>query len=1154
MSTIAERLASLSRERRVLLLRRLREEGIDPLLIPPAPSPPEADRFPLSYAQEHLWLLHQMLPEEDRAAYNLAAAARLRGRLDPGVLERSMRVLEQRHDALRTVFAYEEGRPLQVVRPGAQLPWAVVEVEGADPEVELERHIREETARAFDLAGGPPARATLFRLSPTDHLLLVVIHHIAADGWSMEVMIREVPAIYRALAEGRDPALPPLPIRYGDYARWERAVLDDTLLEDALAYWRDALRPPLPVCDLPTDRPRPPRRSYRGEVERFTLPVGLRGALLEVGREHSATLFMVLLAGLAALLRRYTGQEDLVVGSPVAGRERPETEGLIGHFLNTLALRIDLSGEPSFAGLLHRVRDTTLSAFARQHVPFTRVVEAVRPERDPGRPTLFQLLFVLRSAMAGEMEIPGLVVTPVDVHPGIATYDLTFSLLEEGEDISGLVSYNADLFDPATVRALLRHWECLLLHAAAAPHEPVARLRIVDTADTPAAIPSERGDLRMAHGAFEAQAARAPGAVAVVCGGRRLTYGELDREAGRLASRLRALGVGAGTLVGVRMQRTPELVAAILGVLKAGGAYVPLDPAYPAARLAEMAARSRLELVLSDEPVDPSAFGGAMVLVLPDEPVATPDAPEPPPPDLPGDALAYVIFTSGSTGIPKAVAMPHASVARYLDSIQSALGVTPEDAYLHVASFSFSSSVRQLLAPLSRGARVVLATREDTASAHRLLELVRTEGVTVLDTVPTLLRQCAQALREADAVTRDRLLDNRLRLIVSSGEMLTWDVVQGWPERIRNRVVMLNVYGQTETIGVSCYPVPHSSEERSGRVPVGSPLAHVRVRILDAQGEPIPTGAPGVLHVAGPGVAAGYLEEGGIRPVLTVPDPFLPGERLYPTGDVARLRSDGTLEIVGRADRQAKVRGVRVDLHEVEGVLLRHPRVQRAVVVAREEEGRTRLVAYVVTAGDVETRELRARVAEALPEYMAPGAFVRLDSLPTSANGKLDYARLPAGGPEHDADPPPAGSLVERVLARVWGEVLGIPEVDPHDNLFEVGGDSIASMEIAWRLGRLGLAVTPRDLFLKQSVVALAAQMREEIAARAAALEKAVDGRMAPDWTPAPGEEPPERAAIELGAPEVERLSAGLAALGARDLGDALLALVVRAYARASGS
>jgi amino acid adenylation domain-containing protein len=1070
-----------------------------------------ATRFPLSFAQQRLWFLYQFDPAS--AVYNMSSVFRLEGALDADVLERALVEIVRRHEALRTVFAVEDGEPLQVIRPADG--WAMQREDlSALPEAErrpaLDAAVEAEMHRAFDLEQGPLFRTSLFRLGAEEHVLLVCVHHIVSDGWSMEVLFRELGALYEAFAAGRSSPLPEMAVHYADFTLWQRDRLRGETLDRQMEYWLERLAGAPSVLELPTDRPRPAAQSYRGAVVPFSLDAEATRALHRVARGEGATLFMTLLAAFQVLLARYSGQEDVVVGTPIAGRTRRETEGVVGLFINTLALRVDLSGDPSFAELLRRVREELLGAHAHQELPFEKLVGELRVERSLSHSPVFQVLLSMQG-LPRPFSLGGVRATPMLEATGAAKFDLSLWLQEDETGVHGMLEYASDLFDPATVDRLARHLRTLLAGVAAHPERRISELPLLAADERRQLDAWGQGPRRAAAGRtlsalFAEQAARTPDAVALVAGAERLTYAELDRRAGALAHRLRALGVGPESRVGICLERSAEMVVAVLAVHRAGGAYVPLDPGFPRERLAYMLADSGAAVLLTQaslRDVLPEFAGEVVEIPLPPAPspargegehdngtarealphswgrVASPSEPGGGP--LPANP-AYVIYTSGSTGRPKGVVVPHAGVASFLDSMRSEPGFGAEDVLVSVTTLSFDISVLELFLPLTTGARLVLASRETAADPAALARLIEQSGATAMQATPATWRMLVQSGWQGAAGLK----------ALCGGEALPWELAEALQARSGT---LWNLYGPTETtIWSAVQPVTGRGE---GVVALGRPILNTGLYVLDRHLQPVPAGVHGELYIGGAGVTRGYLGQPGLTAERFVPDPFggEAGARMYRTGDRVRWLASGALEFLGRTDFQVKVRGFRIELGEIEAVLAAQPGVREAVVAVWGEGADARLVGYVVAepGAELEAAELRSAVRERLPEYMVPSAVVALEAFPLTPNGKVDRKALPDpqwGGSETGYVAP--RTETEEALCGIWSDVLGVERVGVHDDFFALGGHSLNATQLIFRTREaLGVEITLRLLFETPTVAGLA----EAITGGAVEDEDAIIGR-----------------------------------------------------------
>ena len=1047
----------------------------------------------LSFAQQRLWFIHQMEPES--VFYNVSSALRLRGDLNVKALEQSLGEITRRHEVLRTTFPEVGGRPVQVISPARKLSLPVVELGGLAAgarEAEVTRLAGEEARRPFDLARGPLLRAKLLRLGAEEHVVLFTMHHIVSDGWSVSVLVREVAALYRAFSSGAAAPLAELPVQYADYAAWQRERLQGEALENLLSYWKRQLAGAPPALELPTDRPRAATQSFNSDAEQRLLSNELTGRLKELCRRQNSTLFMALLAAFAALLYRHTGKDDIVVGAPIANRNRAETEGLIGFFLNTLVLRTDLSGDPTFRELLARVREVTLGAYARQDMPFEKLVEELQPPRSLNRTPLFQVLLIFQNNPRLSLELPGLSLSHVGIERKASYFDMTLWVSEEAEGLNVLLEYNTDLFDASTIRRLLDHLQTILERAAADPERRLSHVASLGEAEARRVLVEwnatgrEYPRHRRFHQLFEEQAARTPERVAVSGGGGPLTYGELNRRANRIARQLVEQGVGADSIVAILSERGADLLTTILAVFKAGGAYLPLDPRHPPARLRQVLTQSGVPYVVASRRLLPALGDETRARLFSVEELLARDAGEE---DLPcrseAGHLAYVIYTSGSTGQPKGVMVEQRGMLNHLYAKIFDLRIDENDVVAQNASQCFDISVWQLLSPLLVGGRVHVVDDEAAYDAQRLLAEVERQGVSLLEVVPSLLGTMLGGGASPQAT--EAPAPPSLRWLILTGEALPPGLCNRWLQR-HPRVPVLNAYGPTEcSDDVTHHAVFEPAGEQVVNVPVGRPLANTQIYILDERMRPVPVGVTGEIFVGGEGVGRGYLFEPARTAAVFLPDPFAaePGARLYRTGDLGRFLAAGGVEFLGRIDHQVKVRGHRIELGEIEAVLRKHPSVLDAVVVAREDvPGDKRLVAYLTARSEAEAEaglrfgELRKHLRERLPEYMVPSAFVPLEALPLTPNGKVDRRALPApdwSKPDlQRAFVAPRGP-VEEALADIWRESLGLQQVGAEDNFFESGGHSLLATQVVSRIRETFRIELPlRSIFERPTVAGLA--------------------------------------------------------------------------------
>ncbi|MER6361658.1 amino acid adenylation domain-containing protein [Kitasatospora sp. NPDC001527] len=1100
MTDLQDPAPGLSATKRALLAQRLRAaaagsaDATGPTPASTVPARPPGAEVPLSSGQERLWFMDQFAPGS--TAWTLAPARRLRGPLDRTALDAALTDLLARHEALRMAFpATPEGTALvRISEPGPCAAEFVDATDDPDPAGRAARELGERVARPFDLAEGPLLRALLVRTAPDEHVLALVMHHIVSDGWSLDLLHRELDALYARHAHGTPDQLPALPVQFGDYAVWQRERLGGEALAASRAYWREELRE-VPALELPTDRPRPPVLTFEGAATEFHWSPELGRGIAALARSANASGYMVLMAALQTLLGRHAGQRDFAIGSAVAGRLHRELEGVVGLFVNMLPIRARLEGDPAFTELLRRVRATTLDAYTHQEVPFEQMVADLDIERDVSRSAVFQVSFAFqnygdRSASPATGPAGAPAAESFGHEAATTRTDLAFYLREKSDGgLYGLLTYRTDLFDAATVRHLVERFELLVAAAVADPDRPVSRLPLLTPGErrdvlerwaAGPALPDPADGPRTLTGLLAATARAHPDRPALEFEGRTVDYRELDERANGLARRLRALGVGPDDRVAVCLEQSPELAVALVGVLKAGGAYLPLDPEQPPARLAHLAADAGVRVLLTDAALRerfPGYDGAALLL-------DTDPAPRDPQPleELSGaDHLAYVIYTSGSTGTPKGVAVQHRQILNYLAGVRERLRIEPGAGYGLLQSLSFDFSITMLYLALSTGGRVHLLPRR--IAGAELAERVEALRLDYLKMTPSHL-----AALGADA-PMERLLPRRA--LVLGGEASAWP----WAAELAalGRCAVFNHYGPTEaTVGVTVHEVT-AEAAGPGSTPIGTPLAGARCHVLDTAGQPVPPGVTGELYLGGDRLARGYLGRPDLTAERFVDDPFgAPGDRLYRTGDLARWRTDGTLDYLGRADDQIKVRGYRVEPGEVEAALTALPGITQAVVLARGEGLRQTLVGYLEHPGDGPAptpAELRDTLAEVLPDYMVPARFVVLERLPLLAHGKVDRRNLPE--PE---EPAASGEFVEpegeaeEFLAALWAELLGVPRVGALDDFFELGGHSLLATQVVAKLRRaypeLPTPVGVMDLFKYPTVRRLAALVSDPHADR----------------------------------------------------------------------
>ena len=1093
MSDLSERIASLSGEQREILLRKLKGKSAGPSA-PLQPRPPSA-QCPLSHSQQLMWLLNQLVAEP--SVYHVPMFLRLRGELNQSALENALNTILERHEVLRSNVDVVDGALFQTVRDDRPIRLAVSEVPGATAE-EREAAIGPiclaAARREFDFARDLPIRASLLRVGAGDHLLLMVANHIAFDGWSRKIFLNELSALYAASCEGRPNPLPPLPLQYADFAYWQRTGAQAEVIERQLGYWKQRLAGAPDVLDLPVARPRPAVQTFRGGRTVAYQPIELLDRFAPFARTDGATQFMVLMAAFNLLLFRYSGREDIVIGTPILGRLTPSVEPLIGYFSNTLLIRIDLSGDPSFRELLERVRTATLEALEHQEVPLELLTIELHPERNAGRSPLFQVMLSLTQERARPPELKGLDVSVVRVDRGIARLDLTMGLSIGREDFATLLEYSSDMFDGAAMSAMLAHFHNLLASAAANPDERISRLRMTTDSERRNLIAMSCGspaapDGPSVHGLFETQAALTPAAPALAFEQRTLSYADLNARANRIARCLVARGVQPGAMVGLCMGRSLDMVAGILAILKAGAACVPLDPGSPKQRLEMIVDDTGMRMVLTQDTLRGQFVEcGVEALALDADGGETAgQGSENLDIGVRPDDVAYVIYTSGSTGRPKGVLLVHRGLVNQHVFARQFYGLGPQDRVLQSSPISFDIALEEIFPALASGAAVVLRPDGISLGGRGFLEWLGRQRITVLDVPTAFWHQWT-----SEIASLGRPLPGDIRLVIVGGEKAQTPAFLKWRELAGSGIRWINTYGPTEaSIIVTAYEPGDAELDARVALPIGRPIAGARTYILDQNRELVPLGVPGELYVGGDVVARGYLNQPELNAQRFVPDPFNddPAARCFRTGDMARMLSDGNIEYLGRADRQVKIRGFRVEPGEVEAALLTHPDVEQAAVIEREDgTGQMRLVAYVALAsgqracGQTDEKELRAYLKARLPEYMVPAAFVSLPDLPRTDRGKVDRGRLPApeaasGGGE-DLHLPPRDAL-EIQLAKIWERILGVKNVGVRDSFFDLGGHSLLAVALFAQIEKvLGKSLPPATLFQAQTVEELAAVLR----------------------------------------------------------------------------
>jgi len=1084
--TIAQQLAGLSPAKRALLELRLikkRPAGAARQVIPRHSTHEPA---PLSYNQQGFWVLNQLMPET--SLYHTPVAVRLTGCLDLTALKVALNLIVARHAALRTTFATVEGTPSQLVAGEVLLDLPVIDL-SREPDTErgvsVAHILQDEVSRPFDLSCGPLIRSLLLRLDEQEHILLVTMHHIVTDGWSVGIFQRELSELYKSFTAGERPALPELPIQYPDYSYWQRQWFAGELYESQLSYWKREFETLPSALELPTDHPRPnvqAYRAFRGAHHSIRLSPQLTADLKMLSQKQGVTLFMTLLAAYQILLHRHTGEDDIAVGTPIAGRQMPETENLIGLFINTLPMRTNLGGDPSFGEVLTRVKATALGAYAHQDLPFERLVRELQPERTLAHNPLFQVMFVLQSEEIEPLQLPGLVTEHFRVGHIMANFDLTLDVVEKDGQLTCLFESNADLFESATVERFMGHFETLLEGIIANPEQRVSDLPLLTDAereqllvewnDTKTKYPTQACIQEL----FEEQVRKTPDVPALLCDDRNVTYRELNWRANQLGHYLTKRGVGPDTRVGVCLHRSPEMIVVLLGILKAGGAYVPLDPEYPNSRLQFMLEDAQVPVLITQKSLrEKLPRNTAEIICLDELPenVANESQSDPEIPTTP-DTLAYVMYTSGSTGKPKGVAVTHRNVVRLVRNTNYA-SFSPDEIFLQSATISFDASTFEIWGSLLNGARLALMP-PGACSLGELGQALRRYQVTTLWLTAGLFH----------LMVDNHLDDLRgVRQLLAGGDVLSMPDVKKVLAELKD-TRLINGYGPTEsTTFACCYPITDLTNV-NGSVPIGRPISNTSVYILDRCRNPVPIGVQGELYIGGDGVARGYLDRPELNAERFVRDPFsqVPGARLYRTGDLVRYRPNGEIEFIGRVDNQVKVRGFRIELGEIESALAEHPSVREAIVVARKDNGDKHLDAYLVSRPGLTPSidEVREFLKDKLPDYMVPSMFMVLDSLPLSPAGKVDRRALPpAKGLDTTKSFAPPTDELELKLSRIWERVLGLSSIGVNDNFFELGGHSLLAVRLFAQIEKsFGRNLPLATLFQAPTVKQLARMLREE--------------------------------------------------------------------------
>ncbi|KAF3890915.1 amino acid adenylation domain-containing protein [Tolypothrix bouteillei VB521301] len=1055
------------------------------------PVPRDKDLL-LSFGQQGIWFIDQL--EGASAAYNQLFGIHLKGSLNTAVLEQALIEIVRRHEVLRTSFKNEDGQAVLEIASNPNFTLSVVDLMDLAETKQWETIHQSsiaESQHSFNLSEGSLLRVTLFKIAETKHVLLFAIHHTISDAWSSKIIIQELGTLYEAFSKNQPSPLKDLSIQYADFANWQQQWVRGSVFEEQLTYWKQKLGGHLPVLQLPSDRPRPPVQTFRGATTTLKIGTDVTEKLKKLSQQEGTTLFMTLLAAFKTLLYRYTYQEDICVGTTIANRHSRDLEKLIGYFVNSLVLRTDLSGNPSFRELLRRVRQVAWEAYNYQDIPFELLVAQLQPKRDLSHTPLFQVLFVLENAPREELKLPGLTLSFLEMPTATAKFDLTLSIKETEEGLRANFEYSTDLFDAATIERMAGHLQTLLSAIAVNQDHRLWELPLLTETERSQLLVEWNDTLNeypqnvCIHQIFEAQVEQTPDSVAVVFEDQKLSYRELNTRANQLAHHLQKLGVSPETLIGICVERSPDMLVGLLGILKAGGAYVPLDPAYPQQRLAFMLADSQISVLLTQKKlvtVLPEHQAQVVCLDADWEEIAK-QSDRNPINRANGENLAYIIYTSGSTGQPKGVQIPHNALTNFLSAMRRNPGLTKEDTFLSVTTLSFDIAALELYLPAIVGARLVIVSREVATDGSQLLEQLISSNATVMQATPTTWRMLIAA-----GWTGSQQLK-----ILCGGEALDQILANQLLERSTE---LWNLYGPTETtIWSAVKKVENNTriEHTNNIVSIGRPIANTEFYILDTYLQPVPVGVPGELHIGGVGLARGYFNQPKLTFEKFIPNPFNnnPKSRLYKTGDLVCYQSDGTIKYISRIDHQVKLRGFRIELGEIEALINQYPAAQESVVVVRSDEPeRERLVAYVVSQPKqtVTITELRRFLESNLPNYMVPTAFMMLEALPLTPNGKIDRRSLPApdtSRPELDKAFVLPRTPVEAKLAQLWAEFLGIEQVGIYDNFFKLGGDSIVAIQIIAKANQASLKLTTKQLFQHQTIAQLAsvAVLKQEIPA-----------------------------------------------------------------------
>jgi amino acid adenylation domain-containing protein len=1047
------------------------------------------ERIVLSFGQERLWFLYQMDPANP--LYNLNTAARLMGVPDIDALEHSINEIISRHEILRTRYQTIDGQPFGVVDSALKLTIEVTDLlrlSEPDREPEALRISAEYFQQPFDLGQGPLIRASVLKLGERNYLLLLSMHHIISDGWSIGILFRELAALYESYSARKRASLSELPLQYSDFAYWQRQWLQGEALKNHLTFWKDYLSGANTILDLHTDRPRPPAQSFRGARQSFRIPSDVVDSIKSLAQQERATLFAALLPAFQTLLYRYTNQEDITVGTPVANRNKVEIENLIGFFVNTVAMRVDLSGDPIFRQLLGRAREAILEVQTHQEIPFERVVEEVQPKRELNRAPLFQVMFVLQNAPLPRLKLADLTLVPMEIDNGTAKFDLTLYMRETGRELTGSLAYNTDLFESTSIDRMIARFQTLLKSIAADADQRISKLALITSTQrrqllteynqTDEAYPRDR----LIHQLFEAQAETIPDALAIVYEKQNLTYGKLNKKANQLAHCLKSMGVGPETPVGICMEPSIETIIGILGIIKAGGAYAPIDPSFPKERADFILNDTQAPVLLTQQTLLEKFLGCKAQVINVDagwQTIMGYSDENPCSYAEPGN-LIYIIFTSGSTGAPKGVAIEHRQLLNYIYAIRQRLQFPFPASYAMVSSIAADLGNTCVFPSLCFGGSLHIISPDRASDPNALAEYFQEHDIDCLKIVPSHLSALLTSARSEQVIPRKRL--------ILGGESSGWSLI----ERLRSlapHCSIFNHYGPTEsTVGVLTCEVEDRLSDVSATVPCGRPIGNIKIYLLDQYFEPAPVGIPGEVHIGGLGLARGYFNRPELAAEKFIPNPFSrePGWRLYRAGDLARYGPSGNIEFLGRVDDQVKIHGFRIELGDVKAVLDQHPSIRESLVTTYEALGAKAVAAYIVfDDGNVTVAGLRDYMKKRLPEYMIPSAFVTLDSLPRLPNGKINRKALPA--PDKTAleartvyEPP--ASPVEKEIAGIWTRLLGVERIGARDSFFDLGGHSLLATQLVARIyDAFQVSIPLRSIFERPTIVELALVIEEEL-------------------------------------------------------------------------